>query len=203
MTFISILTSACTLLGIRTQETPQYEVLFKEGNKEIRHYAPYLVVTTVVSGSYKDAQREAFRRLADYIFGNNTKRQSISMTAPVTQSSNEKIAMTAPVTQTQTGKQWTMSFVIPKKYQLDTLPKPNNKAVKIQSIPSTYYGVITYSGYDSVKRNQQQSEGLLEWMKQFKTYRVSSQPIFAGYNPPWTISFLRKNEMRIKLKKIK
>ena len=85
-------------------EEPAYKVISKSGNFEIRQYAPMMVAETLVEGDMDEASNRGFRRIADYIFGNNQSAQSgnaakIAMTAPVTvEPQSEKIAMTAPVT---------------------------------------------------------------------------------------------------------
>ena len=70
-----ILSSGCSLLGIRNEEGPKYIVVLKEDNKEIRKYESYIVARTVLKGSFEDAQKEGFKILAGYIFGKN-KSQS-------------------------------------------------------------------------------------------------------------------------------
>lgn len=188
-------------MGVRTQENPKYTVLFKEGRKEIREYAPYLVATTTVSGSYEVSKKIAFRKLAGFIFGNNSKKDNISMTAPVTHGESEKISMTAPVTHKKSSGRWIMTFMMPSKYTLETLPVPNDQSIRIEKVDKKYYGVIQYSGYDSVKKNNMEASKLAVWLEKNSDFSITSSPIFAGYNPPWTISFLRKNEIMFELKK--
>ncbi len=84
-------------------EEPRFTVVDKVGAIEIRQYGPRLAADVVVQGDEEDARSNGFRPLADYIFGNNTARAKIDMTAPVAQERNEKIAMTAPVSQTREG----------------------------------------------------------------------------------------------------
>lgn len=99
---ISLMQISCSVFGIRSEESPKYEVLRSEDNKEIRSYSGYIVAKTKMKGDFKEVQGDSFRLLAGYIFGNNEKKQKISMTAPVSQekvSESEKIAMTAPITQ--------------------------------------------------------------------------------------------------------
>ena len=113
-------------------EEPKYTVVDKYDAFELRTYAPRVVAETVVDGSLDDASSVGFRRIADYIFGNNTARnggnEKISMTAPVTmapkveKAESQKISMTAPVTMQQTAGQWRMYFVMPSQYTLSTLP---------------------------------------------------------------------------------
>ena len=85
-------------------EKPDYKVIQSEQNIEIRQYEPMIIAEVEVDGKREDAIGDGFRLLADYIFGNNTVQQVISMTAPVQQKENQKIAMTAPVQRQSTGK---------------------------------------------------------------------------------------------------
>jgi len=129
---ISILSFGCSVFGVRTEETPKYEVLQSEGNKEIRSYSSYIVAMTKVKGEFKEAQSEAFRILAGYIFGKNEKKQKLSMTAPVVQGKSvesERLAMMAPVVQSSTAEGWTMTFIMPSEYKMEDLPEPKDKRV--------------------------------------------------------------------------
>jgi hypothetical protein len=113
-------------------EEPKFKVLEKSGDFELREYAPRVVAQTMVDGSLSDASSTGFRRIADYIFGNNTARngsnEKISMTTPVTMvpkvenTTSAKISMTAPVTTQQANGQWRMYFVMPSQYTLATYP---------------------------------------------------------------------------------
>ena len=117
-------------------EKPSYTTIEKDGRFEIRRYDPYLTADVSVSAAdYRKAASEGFSPLANYIFGGNTTRQKIAMTAPVAaQPQSEKIAMTAPVSVTGKGT-YTVSFTIPNKYTLDTLPIPNDKRVHFVRTP--------------------------------------------------------------------
>ena len=117
-------------------EEPSYTVIEQSGDFELRMYSPMIVAETQVSGPMDDASSAGFRLIADYIFGNNTSRaggnEKISMTAPVTMEPKpEKISMTVPVSMEQTGEQWRVHFVMPSQYTLDSLPTPNNSAVRL------------------------------------------------------------------------
>ena len=127
-------------------QQPKYQVVESSGNIEIRDYAPQIVAEAEVAGDRRDAIRKGFRIIADYIFGNNTSAQKVPMTAPVTQQGSEKIAMTAPVTQQGDGNIWRVRFVMPSSYTIETLPKPNNPAVKLKEIGAKRYAVIRFSG---------------------------------------------------------
>ena len=97
---LAIISTGCSVFGVHDYESPGYKVMQQDGDKEIRYYKPFIVAKTTVKGNFKEAQTAAFRILADYIFGNNIKKQKIAMTGPVVQkkdAQNEKIAMTGPV----------------------------------------------------------------------------------------------------------
>lgn len=105
-------------------ESPKYEVLKKYDGFEVRQYAGYVVAETEVEASRGEAGNQAFGRLAGYIFGGNTAKQEIAMTAPVTQS--QRIAMTSPVTQVASGSKWVVQFSMPSSWTMQTLPVPND-----------------------------------------------------------------------------
>ena len=114
-------------------EKAKYQVLESTENFELRQYAPRIVAETIVEGKFDEVGNEGFRVLYDYINGNNVKKESISMTAPVTQSAGfEKIAMTAPVNQEMIGEKWRITFLMPSDYILETLPEPLDKRIKLK-----------------------------------------------------------------------
>lgn len=95
-------------------EKPSYITLANEGNFELRRYSSYIVAETFVEGNFEAVGSEGFRRLAGYIGGKNRRKESISMTAPVSQKpASEKIAMTAPVSQAQENGRWRITFMMP------------------------------------------------------------------------------------------
>jgi hypothetical protein len=188
---VPLLLCSCTV-GI---EKPKYTVLEKEGEFEIRQYPSYLIAETTVEADFNDAGNVAFRRLFDYISGENKTKESISMTAPVNQrASSEKISMTAPVNQQQSGEKYAVSFVMPSKYSMETLPEPLDPTVVIKEIPAHKAAVIRYSGTWSQERYEAKRVALDEFMKR-KGLVPTASPIFARYNPPFELWFLRRNEV--------
>lgn len=190
----------CSVFGVRSEETPRYEVILKDQDKEIRRYKSYIVAKAEVQGEYREAQSAAFRILADYIFGNSKSRRKLSMTAPVEQSraadaENEKIAMTAPVEQSRSERGWVMSFMMPSQYQAETLPEPNDPRVQFEKIEEKTVAVIRYSGSRSEKANQAKAEELRRWLEAQQRFSISSNSRSAGYDPPWTLPPFRRNEM--------
>jgi hypothetical protein len=200
----AILSAGCSLFGIRSEENPNYKLILKEDNKEIRYYDSYIVAKTTVKGEFKEVQGEAFRILAGYIFGGNEKKQEIAMTAPVVQkptAEGEKIPMTAPVIQRQSEEGWVMTFMMPSKYKMEDLPVPKDKRVTLETVPSRYVAALRYTWLGSKSRNQRKADELQEWLARLKEYEPISAPMYAGYDPPWTLPFLRRNEMMIELNK--
>ncbi|MGP9556871.1 SOUL family heme-binding protein [Psychrobacter sp. AOP7-A1-24] len=188
-------------------EEPEYTLLAQTDDFELRRYDEQLVAQTWVSGDQDSASREGFKVLADYIFGNNTapsgSSSKISMTAPVTMqadstdsSESQKIAMTAPVSMQQEDGKWRVQFTMPSQYTMQTLPKPNNLNVEIIEVPAQTYGVIKFSGLAGSKKVATKTAELQSWMESQKL-NVTGQPELARYNPPWTLPFLRRNEVMI------
>ncbi|MFZ9024771.1 MAG: SOUL family heme-binding protein, partial [Anaerohalosphaeraceae bacterium] len=88
---LPLIFASCATVGI---EKVQYDVVKKSNAIEVRQYKPYLVAETLVDSDFKEAGNAAFRRLFNYISGDNQAKESIAMTAPVNQQSqSEKIAM--------------------------------------------------------------------------------------------------------------
>ena len=179
-------------------EKPDYKVIQSEQNIEIRQYEPMIIAEVEVDGKREDAIRDGFRLLADYIFGNNTVQQVISMTAPVQQKENQKIAMTAPVQQQSMGKSWRMSFVMPSKYKLDSLPVPNNNRVRLKEILTKKFVVIEFSGTNSNENVTKHENQLMNYIEA-KQINIIGLPKYAFYNAPWTLPFLRRNEVMIEI----
>jgi hypothetical protein len=181
-------------------EQARYDVVEVRDNIEIRDYAPMIVAEAEVSGQRKDAINDGFRTIADYIFGNNAPKQNVAMTAPVIQQPSEKIAMTAPVTQEGAGNSWKVRFVMPASYSMDTLPKPNNEAVKLEQIPGKRFAVIRFSGMageDSLKKHTDELNAFIK----DKNLNALSSATYAFFNPPWTLPFLRRNEVMVEISK--
>ncbi len=183
-------------------EEPSYTLIEQSGQFELRAYQPMIIAETVVEGSMKEAGNKGFRVIADYIFGNNRidsgGNQEIAMTAPVTmQTHSETIDMTAPVTITQDDGKWRMHFVMPSQYSMATLPKPNNEAVRLRKVPATRYAVIRFSGWTGADKVVEKTQALLRWMDN-KGLQAHGEPELARYNPPWTLPFLRRNEVMVR-----
>jgi effector-binding domain-containing protein len=152
-----------------------------------------------VEGEYKDAMSAGFRILAGYIFGGNTSKQSIAMTAPVSERQSKKINMTAPVLQTKTADgSRVVSFVMPSEYTLETLPVPNDSRIKIIAVPSHKSAVLRYSGNNSERKVAEKKAMLLSFLQR-DSVTVIGEPQSAGYNPPTTPPWMKRNEILIEV----
>lgn len=179
-------------------EQPDYKLVKSKGNIEIRDYAPMILAEVEVSGERKQAISEGFKILADYIFGNNTSNKKMEMTAPVTNELSEKMAMTAPVLQEQHMDKWKVRFVMPKKYSFETLPKPNSKNVILIPLTARRFVVIRFSGLADDENIKLHTEELKAYIGAEKLKPIGG-PLLAFYNPPWTLPFLRRNEVMIEI----
>jgi len=179
-------------------EEPKYVVTLKEGRAELRDYPAMVAAEVSVSGDRSEAASEGFKLLAGYIFGGNTKKQSIAMTAPVVQaaSQGEKIAMTAPVLQTEQQGIWNVRFLMPSRYTLDTLPKPNNARVRLIAVPAARMAVVQFPGLAREDDVLAETAKLNTFISKHKL-QVVGQPALARYNPPWSLWFMRRNEMMV------
>lgn len=175
-------------------ETPKYKILKTEGNIQLRRYDPIIIALVNVNGTRRDAIGKGFRLLADYIFGDNVAQRTISDPAETRESI--KIAMTAPVQQQSVDSGWQISFVMPSEYTTGTLPSPTNKLITIRTEDSRDFFTITFSGINS-DQNIEKNQNILSKYLEVNNISTSSKPIYAFYNPPWTLPFLRRNEILI------
>jgi len=196
----SLTLSACSMVGIRQSEEPDYRLLLDEAPFQVRVYPPLLVAETCVTGDYQIAGNQAFRRLAGFIFGDNAKQASIAMTTPVFRQTDddqsEQIAMTVPVFQQSQDTCWRMSFVMPREYQADTLPLPLDQAIEIHTLPARKVATLRYSGSLNLDNIESHSQQLSSWIRTHG-FKIISAPRSAAYDPPWTIPALRRNEIHI------
>ncbi len=182
-------------------EKAKYTVLEKEDDFEIRQYDPQVVAETYVEGDLEEAGNEGFRRLYGYISGDNRKKQSISMTAPVGQEADsEKIAMTAPVGQEKKDNRWRITFLMPAEYSQETLPEPTDSRVKLVQDPGRLMAAIRYSGTWS-EEGYEKNKALLEDYIRKHGLTITGEPIWARYDPPFMPWFLRRNEVLIPIEK--
>lgn len=184
-------------------EKPEYRIIEKDGKFEVRQYDSYIVAETFIEGDFKRASNDGFRRLAGYIFGKNRKKSKIAMTAPVIiKKKSEKIAMTSPVTLEKKESKWRVTFMMPSKYTMDTLPEPLDPEVELKMEPGMLIASLRYSGTWSENRYQSMKERLMALIV-LKGYESMGDAILARYDPPFTPSFMRRNEVQVPVRKKK
>ena len=184
-------------------EESSYTVVEQVDSFELRMYEPSIVAETLVEGDFSEVGSEGFRRLAGYIFGKNRKQQDIDMTAPVSQeSASEKIAMTAPVSQETVDGKWRITFTMPAEYSMETLPMPLDDRVILKQEPGRLMAAIRYSGTWSRARYQEKEASLRSFIGEH-ALKIVGEPVFARYNAPYTLWFLRRNEVLIPVERLR
>jgi hypothetical protein len=171
--------------NIMANEEPDYIVLKKESEIEIRQYKNFLTASIEMEGDRKEAIGKGFRSLFKYISGENKNKENISMTIPVMQKSSG-------------GNKWNISFVVPKKFELKDVPQPDNGNIQIKNNSDLKVIAITFSGLFSDGNIQENETKLRNYIKE-KVIKIEEPAIYAGYNAPWTPWFLKRNEVMFKL----
>jgi len=181
-------------------EEPDYEVIRKLDNVELRRYAPYVVAEVVLNATAEQAGSQAFPILAGYIFGKNKGERKFAMTAPVTQTAAPvKMEMTAPVTQAAVPGGMRVQFVLPKGVTLASAPEPLDPRVQLRLVPASAWAVIRYSGTWS-QSNYDEHLALLRASLDKAGVATQGEPVLARYNSPFTPWFLRRNEIWLALR---
>ncbi|MEL6209474.1 MAG: heme-binding protein, partial [Pseudomonadota bacterium] len=203
---LSAVVTGCSVFGAPAAEEPPFSVTRQDGAIEIRDYSELVVARTTVAADSRDsAVGEGFRRLFDYITGGNAGDRDIAMTAPVIVADGEaaaegaEIAMTAPVlVEESAGKAWTTVFVLPEAMTLDTAPLPSDPTVSLGTIPGRRVATIRFSGFFSDSNIAEAEAELRAWLE---AEQIAHRGDFtsAGYNPPWTLPWLRRNEVIVTL----
>ncbi len=180
-------------------EEPKFKIESKTARYEIRKCDEILVAETVVESDFENAGNQAFRILADYIFGNNQTQTQVAMTAPVSQKTeSQKISMTAPVGQHKTQTGYAVQFTMPSQFTLETLPQPKDARVTIKKLPARRVAVIRYSGRWTESNYLEHLHELKEALIQDKIKTVG-EPMLNRYDPPFMPWFLRRNEIWIEI----
>ena len=165
-------------------EEPSYEVLLETKHYEVRRYQPYIVAEVDVDEDFKQSGNSAFRVLAGYIFGDNASQEKMNMTAPVESAAND-----GP---------YTYSFVMERKYTMESLPTPTNPDVRLVERPGRVMAVHRYSGTWSEQRYAEHEKTLLDALATDRI-EILGEPVFARYNAPFTPWFLRRNEVMVEI----
>ena len=175
-------------------EQPSYNLVFQQDGLEIRDYAPAVVVETQVVASRRDAAGDAFRSLFNYISGNND--------------ASLEIPMTSPVAQTYAGRErdnvsgkWAVRFFLPRDLSAEAIPEPLQPGVNIVMLGAQRFASVSFKGTQNDKKVAKNSARLREFIAQ-NGYRVSGQPVYAFYDPPFVPWFWRDNEILLPIEKV-
>lgn len=182
---------------ISTDE-PTFAVSLTEGDFEVRDYPALIVAEVSVMGERQDAASNGFRLLAGYIFGGNTAKRKIAMTAPVMQAAagGQKIAMTAPVLQSGNDSDWVIRFIMPRGSMLETLLRPNNPKVHLRAVAPARMAVVRFSGLARQDSIVAKTDALLAFVKAKHPHAVGSASL-TQYDPPWKLWLMQRNELII------
>ena len=160
-------------------EEAKYDIVKSNDAYEIRKYSDRLAVQVASTSG-----NNGFRKLFNYISGNNEK--------------NQKIKMTVPVTVTEKSGNMTMQFYLPSKFDKNNIPNPTASDVEVINIEGGYYAVIRYSGRAS-ENNFIKHKSILEDELSKNNIAIKSQAIKATYNSPFTLPLMRRNEAMFKV----
>ena len=166
--------------NVMASEEAKYQIVKSTDIYEIRKYSDRLAVQVVSTTG-----DNSFRKLYNYISGNNEKKQEIKMTIPVTQ--------------TEKSGNMTMQFYLPSKFSIENVPDPTNTDVEVINIEGGYYAVIRYSGRAS-EENFIKHKNILEDQLIKDNISIQSPPIKAIYNSPFTLPIMRRNEAMFRVK---
>lgn len=185
MSFLLTLFTAGDVMAI---EEPAYQVLVSDAPFEHRRYSGFVVAETILSGDFDSASQTGFRRIAGYIFGDNTADAGKS----------RKISMTAPVTVSPAESGWKLHFVMPSQEKLDSLPRPNNAQINLRKVGEHEVVAIRFSGWTTAASIRENTEKLQQWASA-RNLTLAGVPQVARYNDPFTLPWRRRNEILIEV----
>ncbi len=182
-------------------EKPEYDVVLADGDVEYRRYKSFIVAETEILNveDWKDATNEGFRRLFDYISGDNSGAEKIAMTAPVQQIKIERevvrLNRAEPLSE---GKGWRIGFMLPASYSMTDAPIPEDERISIRLVPERLVAVIRYSGRWTTNNFQKYETRLLDALSA-ANIETMGVPESAFYNPPFVPPFMRRNEVLVEV----
>ena len=169
-------------------ETPKYKLIKKFKSFEIREYETMIIARTLVSSDYSEAASMGFRRVANYIFGDNDKDMKIAMTAPV--------LLNSPV---DAEDEYEISFMMPSLYNKENLPSPNSSNVEIIDRNLGLIACISFGGWATKSKVEKYHQRLDDWIKSEGVQAVGKFYV-AQYNSPWALPPFRHNEILVRIK---
>lgn len=192
--FAPLFLAGCTVFGVRTVAEPPYTVVDRpvEG-VEIRRYAPRVAAEVRLAADAASPDSRAFRLLFDYISGANAGAREIAMTAPVEQAGTS-IAMTAPVETGQSADAFVMRFFLPEGFNAATAPEPDDPRVTLVDLEAGHVAVAGFTGWWTWAGVARRQAVLVERLGE-TAWQPAGSPTAWFYDPPWTLPFLRRNEV--------
>ena len=160
--------------------TAPYKVVRTDGKFELRDYPVLTVAETPMRGA-----DNAFMRLFHFIGGKNATQQKIAMTTPVFISHAG-------------GTNAAMAFVMPEKLGTNGVPQPTESGVVVKPVPAGRFAVLHFSGWRSEKNSAEALAQLTAWLAREKI-TTTGEPVFAYFDPPWTLPFWRRNEIMLRV----
>lgn len=183
---IFVVAAALVLAGWKATragyESATYQLLRSSGKFQVRDYPALTVVETPMTSGGSGADG-SFNRLFRFITGGNDTKQ--------------KIAMTTPVFMSGGGTNATMAFAMPAKLKTADVPKPKDEQLRVRELEAGRFAVLRYSGRRNADNEARSLERLRAWMKA-EGLKELSPPIYGYFDPPWTPSFLRRNEVMLR-----
>ncbi|MEM9283293.1 MAG: heme-binding protein [Verrucomicrobiota bacterium] len=164
-------------------ETAAYEVVKEEGEFELRDYEAHEVATTSMKGNTENG---SFGRLFRYISGANERDVKIAMTTPVFMPTSKD------------GERSEMQFVVPREVAREGTPTPTSENVRVKRKAAARYAAVRFNGRGNEKQQEEQQEKLESWIEN-QGLQIVGEPVFAGYDPPWTPGPLRRNEVLLRV----
>lgn len=158
-------------------KTAPYKVVRCDGKFELREYPALVLAETPMRGA-----DDSFMRLFRFIGGKNAAQ--------------EKIPMTTPVYFTGDTTNANMAFVMPASMLATNTPKPSDPLVTVRETGGGTFAVLRFSGGRNAETQLVALEKLRAWMKQEKI-EANGGPIYGYFDPPWTPSFFRRNEVML------
>lgn len=177
---------AASVVGVRSgTEEPHYDVEATVNGVEIRRYGTRISAQTAVTGTVESAREQGFRRVAAYIFGGNHTDSKIAMTAPVAQEPGP-------------SGSWAIRFFLPKSWTRETLPEPDDPAVELVTLPAETFAVLRFTGLPRQSEVERRTEELQRSLHG-TGFEPDGSPVAWFYDPPWTVPFLRRNEVAVRV----
>ncbi|MDE0343620.1 MAG: heme-binding protein [Deltaproteobacteria bacterium] len=209
---VALFISACSVFGGKAAKEPGYRVLLEDSGIEIREYETYAVAWTTAPGSFDEAVETGFQRLFEYITGGNVGATDIDMTATVL-TEPETLKAAAIVAEPERRNDdsgptalagpsiggWSISFVLPAGYTAETAPVPKSADVSIGDVAARCVASIRFSGALGEEAGEVERQSLERWLGARDLEHAGDWQI-AGYNSPWTIPMLRRNEVLVGLR---